>query len=334
MADDEVKVAWEKAEKAITKGKGESALKILREADPNGTEQTTLRLAGHATWLEAKSGNNRTDYRRAASLLRDATKKNPRDKKADRTYNELLNEMQDKGISETAFPRLINDGTPTPAGIVAIFLGVVVVLAGINVANRGATTTDIVDLELTWNSGANSGVVTIELYPDDAPIHVENFKLLVENGDYDGTIFHRVIDDFMIQGGDFTNRDGTGGHAAKWFGYCNGDPGVAESNCQRTSHTIPDEADNGLMHEPCTISMAKTSAPHTGGSQFFLIPNDSTPSWLDGQHTVFGQITSGCQHVTAISGVETAESDRPIEDVELVSATFVGSETIPWYQFW
>ena len=112
MADDEVKVAWEKAEKAITKGKGESALKILRDVDPNGTEQTTLRLAGHATWLEAKSGNNRTDYRRAASLLRDATKKNPRDKKADRTYNELLNEMQDKGISETAFPASSTTGRP------------------------------------------------------------------------------------------------------------------------------------------------------------------------------------------------------------------------------
>ena len=213
MADDDLKAGWEKAEKAITKGKGESALKILRDVDPNGTEQTTLRLAGHATWLDAKSRNNRADYRRAAALLRDATKKNPRDKKADRTYNELLNEMQDKGISETTFPRLVNDGTPTPAGIVAIFLAVVLVLAGINLANRGDTTTDIVDLQLTWNDGANSGTVTIELYPDDAPIHVENFKLLVENGDYDGTIFHRVIDDFMIQGGDFTRGDGTGGHA-------------------------------------------------------------------------------------------------------------------------
>ena len=334
MADDEMKVGWEKAEKAITKGKGESALKILRDVDPNGTEQTTLRLAGHATWLDAKSRNNRADYRRAAALLRDATKKNPRDKKADRTYNELLNEMQDKGISETTFPRLVNDGTPTPAGIVAIFLAVVLVLAGINLANRGGTTTDIVDLQLTWNDGANSGTVTIELYPDDAPIHVENFKLLVENGDYDGTIFHRVIDDFMIQGGDFTRGDGTGGHAAKWFGYCNGQDGGMEADCGETSYTIPDEADNGLNHEPCTISMAKTSAPHTGGSQFFLIPSDSTPSWLDGQHTVFGQITSGCEHVTAISSVQTGDDDRPVEDVELVSATFVGSETTPWYQFW
>jgi cyclophilin family peptidyl-prolyl cis-trans isomerase len=334
MADDAMTAGWDKAEKAITKGKGDAALKILRDIDADGKEPTTLRLAGHATWLEAKTRNNRGDYRRAASLLRESTKKNPRDKKADRLYNELLNEMQDKGISETSFPRLLNDGTPTPAGIVAIFLAGVLVLAMINVANRGDTTTDIVEFDLTWNGGANSGTVTIELYPDLAPVHVENFKLLVQNGDYDGTIFHRVIDDFMIQGGDFTNGDGTGGHAAKWFGYCNGDNGVSEANCQETSYTIPDEADNGLDHEPCTISMAKTNAPHTGGSQFFLIPSDSTPSWLDGVHTVFGEVTSGCNHVTAISGVSTESNDRPTQDVELVSATFVGSETKPWYQFW
>ena len=333
MADDTIRAGWEKAEKAITKGKGDSALKILRDIDADGKEPTTLMLAGHATWLEAKAGNNRGDYRRAASLLRESTKKNPRDKKADRLYNELLNEMQDKGISETTFPRLLNDGTPTPAGIVAIFMAGVLVLAMINVANRGDTTTDIVEFELTWGSGS-SGTVTIELYPDLAPVHVENFKLLVQNGDYDGTIFHRVIDDFMIQGGDFTNGDGTGGHAAKWFGYCNGDNGVSEANCQETSYTIPDEADNGLNHEPCTISMAKTSAANTGGSQFFLIPNDSTPSWLDGVHTVFGEVTSGCEHVTAISGTATEQNDRPTQDVELVSATFVGSETKPWYEFW
>ena len=342
MADDEMTTGWDKAEKAITKGKGDSALKILREVDVDGKEPTTLRLAGHATWLEAKAGNNRARYRKAASLLRESTKKNPRDKKADRLYNDLLNEMQDKGISETSFPRLLNDGTPTPAGIVAIFLAGVLVLAMINVANRSDTTTDIVDLQLTWNGGANSGTVTIELYPDAAPVHVENFKLLVENGDYDGTIFHRVIDDFMIQGGDFTNGDGTGGHAAKWFGYCNGAE-TLESECAgKTSYTIPDEADNGLNHEPCTISMAKTSAANTGGSQFFLIPSDSTPSWLDGVHTVFGEVTSGCDHVTAISGVTTENTDsddqtsgdQPIQDVKLVSATFVGSETKPWYEFW
>ena len=344
MADDEMTTGWDKAEKAITKGKGDSALKILREVDVDGKEPTTLRLAGHATWLEAKAGNNRARYRKAASLLRESTKKNPRDKKADRLYNDLLNEMQDKGISETSFPRLLNDGTPTPAGIVAIFLAGVLVLAMINVANRSDTTTDIVDLQLTWNGGANSGTVTIELYPDAAPVHVENFKLLVENGDYDGTIFHRVIGDneqtaafdpFMIQGGDFTNGDGTGGHAAKWFGYCNGEA-MTESECTQgeIAYTIPDEADNGLIHEECTISMAKTSAANTGGSQFFLIPKESEPSWLDGVHTVFGKVTSGCDHVSNIAEVTTGSNDRPTEDVKLVSATFVGSETKPWYEFW
>ena len=182
MADDAMTDGWDKAEKAITKGKGESALKILRGIDADGKEPTTLRLAGHATWLEAKARNNRGDYRRAASLLRESTKKNPRDKKADRLYNDLLNEMQDKGISETTFPRLLNDGTPTPAGIVAIFMAGVLVLAMINVVNRADTTTDIVDLQLRWNGGANSGTVTIELYPDSAPIHVENFKLSSKKG--------------------------------------------------------------------------------------------------------------------------------------------------------
>ena len=106
MADDAMKAAWEKAEKAITKGKGESALKILRDIDGGGNEPNTLRLAGHATWLEAKARNNRGEYRRAASLLREAIKKNPRDKKADRTYNDLLNEMQEKRIRRRSFRKV------------------------------------------------------------------------------------------------------------------------------------------------------------------------------------------------------------------------------------
>ena len=90
MADDAKTAGWEKAEKAITKGKGDAALKILRDVDPEGKEQTTLRLAGHATWLEAKAGNNRSTYRKAASLLREANKKNPRDKKAGSVYLSLI----------------------------------------------------------------------------------------------------------------------------------------------------------------------------------------------------------------------------------------------------
>ena len=336
MADEALTTAWEKAEKAIGKGKGESALSILREADSTGQHATTLRLAGHGTWLVAKDKTNRTEYRKAASLLRDARKANPKDKKTDRLYNDLLNEMQDKGISETTFPRLINDGTPTPAGAVAILVAMVVVLGGVNVANSPGTTTDVVELNLTWGDG-QSGTVVIDLHPGDAPIHVENFKALVNNGNYDGTAFHRVIDDFMIQGGDFTRGDGTGGHAANFYDLCNGQPSTdpACGNSGDDAWTIPDEADNGLLHESCTISMAKTSAADTGGSQFFLIPEDSTPNWLDGVHTVFGTITDGCDHVTAISEVDTGDNDRPMEDVRLVSATFVGSQTEdPWYRFW
>ena len=75
MADDTIRAGWEKAEKAITKGKGDSALKILRDIDADGKEPTTLMLAGHATWLEAKAGNNRGDYRRAASLFESPKKR-------------------------------------------------------------------------------------------------------------------------------------------------------------------------------------------------------------------------------------------------------------------
>jgi len=344
MADDSINVGWDKAEKAITKGKGDAALKILREIDPEGKQQTTLRLAGHATWLEAKASNNRGSYRKAASLLRESTKKNPRDKKAGSLYNDLLNEMQDKRISETTFPRLLNDGTPTPAGIVAIFMAGVLVLALINVANQADTTADIIELEISWNGGANTGTVTIELYPNDAPAHAENFKQLVLQGKYEGTQFHRVIDDFMIQGGDFTNGDGTGGHAIIWDGYCDGQAMANSADCASTAWTLGDEADNGMVHDPCVISMAKTNADHTGGSQFFLLQEDAkdpssgqqgTP-WLDGKHTVFGKITSGCEHVTSIShvDVEGQQGSTPVDDVTIESATFVGSETTPWYQFW
>jgi len=347
MADDAMRDAWEKAAKDITKGKNEGALQALRAADPQAIEPMTARLVGEATWNIAKANDSKSDYRKAAMFLREASIKNPKDKKTSSLYNKLLNEMQEKRISETVIPRMFNNGGPTLAGMVVMFGAFILILGMITIANSESTTTDVVEFDISWseNGVEKSGKVTIELYPDAAPVHVENFKLLVQNGDYDGTIFHRVIGDnddtpafdpFMIQGGDFTNMDGSGGHAAKWFGYCNGNA-MSESECTAglTAYTIPDEADNGLLHEECTISMAKTSSPNTGGSQFFLIPKDSAPNWLDGVHTVFGQITSGCDHVSNIAEVATGQNDRPVEEVELVSATFVGSEEVdPWYKFW
>ena len=164
--------------------------------------------------------------------------------------------------------------------------------------------------------------IEIELYHDAAPNHSDNFRKHAHQGNYDNVTFHRIIDDFMIQGGDFERHDGTGGYAVQWYGYCNGEAMEQSSDCSsETLYTLPDEANNNLTHIPCMLSMAKTSAPNTGGSQFFIIPEDSTPSWLDGVHTVFGKVISGCEHVTTLSEVETGAYDRPVIPVIITSAT-------------
>ena len=163
--------------------------------------------------------------------------------------------------------------------------------------------------------------VVIELDHVNAPFHADNFRNHTLEGNYNDVTFHRIIDDFMIQGGDFQNNDGTGGYAAKWYGVCNGQF-MNGSDCSNSeSYNVPDEADNGLDHLSCTISMAKTSYPNTGGSQFFIIPEDSTPDWLNGAHTVFGTVTSGCEHITTISEVETGQGDRPVLPVVIHTAT-------------
>ena len=350
MAAEDLDKKWEKAEKMLAKGNAVGCLDLLREFDASGEKATTLRIAGEATWALAKKKDSRAEYRKAASLLRDAVKKAPRDKTSNSAYNELLNEMQEKRIKETTMPRLINDGTPTLAGIGALIGAITVALLLL----KAATYTPPTDLpteakmRLTWtdaNGLFKDEVITIDLAPESAPIHVENLHLHATNGNYDDTIFHRVIGDnentpeydpFMIQGGDFQFGSGTGGYAAKWYGYCNGEAMDNAADCAggQTAYTIPDEADNGLLHTPCTISMAKTNSPHTGGSQFFLIPEDSNPDWLDGVHTVFGDISDGCEHITSISEVQTDNNDRPNNTVTLVSVTTNGGEDTPWWYFW
>lgn len=121
------------------------------------------------------------------------------------------------------------------------------------------------------------GDIVLELYDDKTPVHVGNFLDLVETGFYDGISFHRVIANFMIQGG-CPRGDGTGG------------PGW----------TIPDEANKGLKHKRGTLSMAKTAAPNTGGSQFFVC--HAPQPHLDGVHTVFGECIQGMDVVDKIAG--------------------------------
>src|SRR5215212_8481949 len=132
------------------------------------------------------------------------------------------------------------------------------------------------------------GAIAIELFDDDAPKTVANFKKLAEDGFYDGVIFHRVIPDFMVQGGDPT---GTG----------SGGPG----------YTFEDEFNDNKV-ERGALAMAN-SGPNTNGSQFFIVTADSCP-WLDGKHTVFGRVTSGMEVADTISQLPSDPSDKPRED--------------------
>jgi cyclophilin family peptidyl-prolyl cis-trans isomerase len=139
------------------------------------------------------------------------------------------------------------------------------------------------------------GPIMIELFDEDAPKTVANFKKLAGDGFYDGLIFHRVIRDFMIQGG-CPQGTGTGG------------PG----------YTFEDEFND---HKIVRGALAMANAgPNTNGSQFFLVTTEAAP-WLDGKHTVFGQITEGMDVVDKIEGKPTDARDKPTDDVKIESLT-------------
>jgi cyclophilin family peptidyl-prolyl cis-trans isomerase len=133
----------------------------------------------------------------------------------------------------------------------------------------------------------NAGPIEVELFEEDAPKTVANFRKLASDGFYDGLAFHRIIKDFMIQGG-CPQGTGTGG------------PG----------YTFEDEINN---HKIVRGALAMANAgPDTNGSQFFIVTAGECP-WLDGKHTVFGRIVAGMDVVDALEGTETDHSDRPVE---------------------
>jgi cyclophilin family peptidyl-prolyl cis-trans isomerase len=140
------------------------------------------------------------------------------------------------------------------------------------------------------------GAIAIELFDDDAPKTVSNFKKLAGDGFYNGVVFHRVIPDFMVQGGDPT---GTG----------SGGPG----------YTFEDEFNDHNV-ERGALAMAN-AGPNTNGSQFFIVTADACP-WLDGKHTVFGQVTEGMDTVDTISNVDRDARDKPHTDVTIESVVF------------
>ena len=144
----------------------------------------------------------------------------------------------------------------------------------------------------------NHGPIDIELYPEEAPKTVDNFVKLAREGFYDRLIFHRVIPDFMIQGGDPT---GTG----------SGGPG----------YSFEDEFNEHKV-ERGALAMAN-AGPNTNGSQFFIVTADACP-WLDGLHTVFGQVKSGMDVVDTISHIDTDMQDRPLAEVRIDSVAVGG----------
>lgn len=176
----------------------------------------------------------------------------------------------------------------------------------------------------------NQGEIKIQLFPEQAPMTVENFIRLAQKGYYDGTIFHRVISDFMIQGGD-PEGNGTGGESI-W------------------GHPFEDELSRELFNIRGALSMAN-SGPNTNGSQFFIVQNKNMPKryikqmepagypkeiihaykqggtpWLDGRHTVFGQVITGMDVVDKIAKSKKDKMDKLLEDITIESIQVQGSK--------
>ena len=147
-------------------------------------------------------------------------------------------------------------------------------------------------VRITMDSGK---VIRLELYPETAPITVENFLDLVKKGFYNGLTFHRIISGFMIQGGD-PDGNGMGGPGYSIKGEC-------KSN----------GVDNPLKHEKGVISMARSMDPNSAGSQFFIM-HEAAPH-LDGQYAAFGKVIEGLDVVDEIASVETGFQDAPVEKV-------------------
>ena len=150
----------------------------------------------------------------------------------------------------------------------------------------------------------DGGIIKIELYPDVAPITVGNFKKLVKEGFYDGLTFHRVINGFMIQGGD-PEGTGMGGSGKNIKG-------------EFSVNGVP----NNISHVRGVISMARSRSYNSASSQFFIVHQDAT--YLDGQYAAFGRVVEGMDVVDAIASVKTNANDRPLTEQVIESIRVIG----------
>ena len=153
---------------------------------------------------------------------------------------------------------------------------------------------EIIEAEIILDNG---NTIKLDLYPEIAPITVSNFKYLADEKFYDGLIFHRVIEGFMIQGG-CPNGIGNGG-----------------PNYRIKGEFLANGVENDLEHTRGVISMARSSANDSAGSQFFIMHNDAPH--LDGQYAAFGRVTEGIEFVDEIATCETDANDKPLKDIKI-----------------
>ena len=187
---------------------------------------------------------------------------------------------------------------------ILVIIAVAIAIFFINYANKKETviTQDIAKKLVEYKSviiKTNMGDIEVEFFVEKAPLTVTNFTGLADIGFYDGTKFHRVIKDFMIQGGDPLSKDDT--KEAEWG---TGGPG----------YSFKDEINDEKLVRGA-IAMAN-SGPNTNGSQFFIVTAQATP-WLDGKHTVFGKVVNGMDIVEKIGAAQTGEGDRPAEPITI-----------------
>ena len=182
--------------------------------------------------------------------------------------------------------------------IVGIVILIAVGLILFNPFNSNSNSSDNMSDRQIAVIETNFGNIVIQLYPDVAPGHVENFVKLAQDGFYDGTTFHRVIPDFMIQGGDPNSKDEDRSNDGQ------GGPG----------YTINAEFSD-VPHKRGILSMARAQNPNSAGSQFFIVVKDS--NFLDGQYTVFGEVIEGMDVADKIVNVKRDGNDNPLEKVTM-----------------
>ena len=332
--------AWDEAvENTEVKEDPEAALAALRSAwgsiENDAQRAKTLTLAADAgTELGlSDQGNQKSHWQKAYKNYAKSMEIDPKNKETRRKMNKLASMMDEKAISLGLGFQMFDQGNPTPLGLLVMLASVALLLSSIKLVSDLFDDDEkpivVLDVQYVLNGQPVTGQIEIEMYREDAPKHVESFPTHTENFQYDDKVFHRVINGFMIQGGDIENMGGSGGYAAHYYGWCNGEQ-IPESECrQKEEWTIPHEHENGLKHTVGAVAAAHAGL-NTDGSQFYIVPSDGSASHLDWEpgkdcstsscHTVFGYVVSGMEHVDAISDLQTDNRDSPVDEVTILTA--------------